>query len=97
MTCYSREHYSEYKAWNAEQGYAASLFPDDAKTAASNGELEKNSIVQYLAHKIRQVGLGIDLDRHGGFRTLNPSLPMNFWWYEPRSKRDSAPTSGHRN
>jgi hypothetical protein len=40
--------------------------------------------------------LGVSLKTHGGLRTLQPANRINFWWYEPQSPEDKAPTKTRR-
>ena len=91
--CFSRESYSDYKAWRAGQGYGDFLFDLKPITKLSHGDEEKYGILRMLESKIERMGLAIDVDAHKGFRTLNPRLPLNFWWYEPRSRHDKAPST----
>jgi len=36
--------------------------------------------------------MGVSLRKYKGLRTMKPSNPINFWWYEPQSDLDKAPT-----
>jgi hypothetical protein len=90
--CYSREHYREYGAWSAHQGYADLLF-DDGSNQPSRRQEERHRIIQDLIQMIHRMGFDIDIDRDKGFRTWDPNLPLNFWWYEPKSWQDKAPSS----
>ena len=88
---FSRESYVGYRAWRANRGYSAGLFAEADPAGTSSGLAEKYSVMDHLETKVRQMALEISLDSSRGFRTMNPRLPLNFWWYEPQSVHDKAP------
>ena len=90
MGAFSREKFEEYRSWKRNQGYATTLFAATPSRSSSPGLLEKYQVLSHFEAKIAQLDIPVALDQTGGLRTLDPSISLNFWWYEAKSRFDEA-------
>jgi hypothetical protein len=90
MGAFSREKFNEYRSWKRNQGYISTLFEAPANSMSTTSLLEKYQVLSHFEAKIAQLDLPVALDQTGGLRTLDPSIPLNFWWYEGKSRYDKA-------
>ncbi len=87
LAAFSRETWRDYGDWKATREYATMLLGHPkARTA---GIEEKYGALLHLEQCIARTGLQVQMIP-GGLRTLDPSVSLNFWWYEPKSVHDKA-------
>ena len=90
MAAFSREKFNDYRSWKRNQGYVSTLFETTANSGSTSGLVEKYHVLSHFERKIAQLDFPVALDQTGGLRTLDPSIPLNFWWYEAKSRFDKA-------
>jgi hypothetical protein len=98
LATFSREHYLGFAAWQKASGLQGRFaFEDETEaTKISGADRERFQVLEKLDALCKRHRLGVSLRTHRGFRTLNPAYPVNFWWYEPQSPEDKAPTKTRR-
>jgi hypothetical protein len=89
---YSRLRYNAYKEWTVNERQQASLWEDPMSPAWSASERERFQVMRAFNEACKTSKFRVSLDTHGGFRTMHPASPVNFWWYEPQHEMDRAPT-----
>ena len=94
LAVFSRLKFSAYSQWARTAGPQRPLF-ESPPIAASRSDQQRFLVLQYFKQQAEAARLGVSLDSSGGLRTLDPSRPVNFWWYEPQHGRDRAPTKAH--
>ena len=92
LAIYSRENYQRFVAWRQATGLQPSLLPIDDPVALSSADGPRCTLLDKVNAECKSRRLSVSLDKHHGLRTLNPVKPVNFWWYEPQSDKDKAPT-----
>jgi hypothetical protein len=90
MGAFSREKFNEYRSWKRNRGYTSTLFEATAKRDSTFGLLEKYHVLSHFEGKLSELAFPVALDQTSGLRTLDPSIPINFWWYEAQSRFDKA-------
>jgi hypothetical protein len=90
MGAFSRERFNDYRSWKRSQGYASTLFEAARQVDRTSGVEEKYQVLSHFEAKAAALDLAVALDQTGGLRTLDPSIPVNFWWYQPHSRFDKA-------
>jgi hypothetical protein len=90
MGAFSRESFNDYRSWKRSRGYASTLFEATARPDPTPGLLEKYQVLSRFEERLSELGFPVALDQTGGLRTLDPSIPVNFWWYEAQSRFDKA-------
>ena len=72
------------------------LLPADERLhiPLSNADCERCQVMKHLHTACRAASLGVGLTRTSGFKTLDPSRALNFWWYTPQHPDDKAPVKG---
>ena len=92
LGAYSHLIYEKYHNWekamNGQMLLESSNF-DYRKF--SNSELCRFEIINYFNKFCKKYKLSVSLESKKGFRTFNPSKPINFWFYEPQHPEDKAP------
>ena len=73
----------------AEQG---SLFGSYDQATPGTADRIRFGVISHLYWKCKGRKLGVSLREFGYLRTHDPSMPINFWHYEPQHHRDRAPT-----
>jgi len=93
---YSRASFEKYEVWLRDQGGQIPLLPDNERLQIqlSNADCERCQVMRHLHTACRNASLGVGLTRTSGFRTFDPSRPLNFWWYTPQHPDDKAPMRG---
>jgi hypothetical protein len=90
MGAFSRERFNDYRSWKRNLGYASTLFEAATKRDPTPGLVEKYQVLSHFEGKMAELAFPVALDQTGGLRTLDPSIPVNFWWYEAQSQLDKA-------
>jgi YD repeat-containing protein len=93
LAVYSRQEYGVYERWHKDNAPRQVSFfqePQEVNTF-SNSEKERCSVMHELSVKCKGARLGVSLQTHRGLRTLDPTSPINFWWYASQSESDKAP------
>jgi hypothetical protein len=90
MGAFSRERFAEYRAWKRSAGYSETLFDAAPRSDPTPGRLEKFQVLSHFESTMEQLALPVALDQTGGLRTLDPSIAVNFWLYQPQSRFDKA-------
>jgi hypothetical protein len=95
LSVFSRQHHRRFRAWRDSQHGQGSLFAStDAPTALSRSDRSRFALVAHVNDQAKARKLGVSLDSTGGLRTRESRRPLNFWWWEPQSPKDKAPTKG---
>ena len=94
LSVFSRLKFSAYSHWASTAGPQRSLF-DTPPVTASRSDQQRFQVLRHFKQQAEAARLGVSLDSSGGLRTLDPSRPVNFWWYEPQHGKDRAPTKAH--
>jgi hypothetical protein len=92
MAVYSRERYDVFHQWREDNDEQMKLFALESKIAISSSDKERCKVLYEFDRLCKHKKLGVSLKTHKGLRTINPENPINFWWYEPQSELDKAPT-----
>jgi hypothetical protein len=90
MGAFSRERFNDYRSWKRNIGYTSTLFEAASKRDSTPGLLEKYQVLSHFEVKLAELAFPVALDQTSGLRTLDPSIPVNFWWYETQSRIDRA-------
>ena len=70
----------------------ASLFENTAiTTKLSNSEKVRFPLINSFNKLCKDRALTVSLDSTKGFKTYDPSKPINFWLYRPQHILDKAP------
>lgn len=95
---YSREHYGRYEHWLNAAGPQPPLFGSSTGASAGLGRADwaRCELLHRFHGLCKGQKLGVGLEGSRGLRTRNPARPVNFWWYQPQSERDKAPTKRAR-
>lgn len=88
LGAFSREFYGKYEIWESSQ-----IGDEDSNNnlQLSHSEREKCLILNHLNTVCKKNKMWVSLKTHRGLKTVNPRMPLNFWWYKPQSLRDKAP------
>jgi hypothetical protein len=89
---YSRTRYSAYKAWTAHERQQHALWDELTSPDWTGSERERFQVLSAFNEACKAGKFRVSLDTHAGFRTMDPTSPVNFWWYEPQHETDRAPT-----
>lgn len=89
---YSRNEHEKCCCWENENNPQKTLFPMYEKIKLSNSDTERCYVISELNLLCKQYKLSIKYQNNNGLQTKNPNSPINFWWYEPQSEKDKAPT-----
>lgn len=97
LGAYSYGHFQKYKQWESLQSNQPSLFGEVVEAANfSNSESVRFHLIQHFNTSCRNALMSISFDSTGGFKTHNPSSPVNFWLYIPQNELDKAPRKNSR-
>jgi hypothetical protein len=96
MGSYSRSSHSKVMAWQRQQKEGQLPLVADDTIRLSHRDRERCQVIVALNEHCKRRRLGVSLATYKGLRTLNPSLPINFWWYVPQSEEDKAPVRNRR-
>lgn len=94
---YSREHYDSIERWQKENDTQTTLFRlnNDSKEniSFSRSHQQRCPLVVSFDNKCKDNSMSVSLESNKGFKTIDPTKPINFWWYTPQHEWDRAPTS----
>lgn len=93
IAIYSRMGYAKYYHWLQSHSGQPTLFNEEMGDTIklSRADKERCSLIYEFDRLCKDNKLGVSFGTFGGFRTLNPRNPINFWWYEPQHELDKAP------
>lgn len=94
LAVFSKEKYSEYSLWKAQNTNQLSLnfsLEDKPTPKFSNSELYRMQLLDSFNNNCKSRKLRVGLDTKKCLFSYNPSLPINFWHYEPQGDYDKAP------
>jgi hypothetical protein len=91
LMVYSKSGADAYDRWRVcyKAELSNEIRNDLPKITAS--EKARSALLNILGQWIGKFPLGCGLDREKGLYTLDPSSPVNFWWYRPQRVTDKAP------
>ena len=95
MACFSRKEYPNYCQWDAQNPRLTRLplYDDITDTLSpSRSQKARFQLLRQFNDNCKEKKLGVSLNSHKGLRTMNPNRGINFWWYQPQSEFDKAPT-----
>jgi hypothetical protein len=97
LSVFSREDYERFRQWKTERDPQRRLVGGESgPTKITGSDRERFTVLDKLDELCKKGRLGVSLKTHGGLRTLQPANRINFWWYEPQSPEDKAPTKTRR-
>jgi hypothetical protein len=92
---YSHSAYDKYECWLHAQSGQMSLGlifqGGDVQPKLSNSDQERCQVIKHLDECCKRHKLRVGLQSSRGFKTYDPGLPVNFWFYEPQHPDDKAP------
>lgn len=91
MACYSKLEYSKFMDWMVEDDGQMTMFDMNFKDF-NDTHRSRFSVMKDFHEACTAGKLGVGLNTHGCFRTVDPKNPVNFWWYTPQHINDKAPT-----
>jgi hypothetical protein len=92
LGAYSHLAYEKYENWlRTQSGQLAFGFGLGDEVKLSNSDCERCKVIQHLDEQCKQHKLYVSLKSSGGFKTYDPTSPINFWFYEPQHPDDQAP------
>ena len=96
LGAYSHSAYEKYESWLRVQSgqLMLGLGLDDDDARLSNRDRERCKVIQHLDRQCKQRKLRVGLKSSRGFKTYDPTFPINFWFYEPQHPDDQAPVRG---
>ncbi len=93
---FSREHYNLIERWLVQNDTQTKLFRSDddceENVSFSRSHQQRCPLVTKFYAKCKKNSLNVSLKTFKGFKTRDPSKPINFWWYTPQHEWDKAPT-----
>lgn len=92
MARYSRANYATFEEWSVQRSSQSQLIP--TSISLSNADQHRCSIINDFNSMCKFNKLGVSLRSSRGFKTFNPKNRINFWFYNPQSDEDKAPTHG---
>ena len=94
MACFSRKCFQKYKQWESYNSSQQSFFAPPNMAKMSNSEEERFILLRTFNNECKTHKIGVSLNTCKCLKTFDPSNPINFWWYEPQTEVDRAPTRG---
>ncbi len=92
MAAYARTNADMVRRQIDEPVEQGSLFGSCDQATPRASDRARFSVISHLYWKCKRRKLGVSLREFGYLRTHDPSMPINFWHYEPQHRRDRAPT-----
>jgi len=94
---YSREHYDTIERWlalnNTQKMLIETVDNEEQNTSFSRSHHQRCPLATSFYSRCKDNSLNVSLRTFKGFKTRDPSKPINFWWYTPQHERDRAPTT----
>jgi len=93
IAVYSRSKYDYFEKWKDHGTRQTRLFEENPESCIilSKADEERCLILNYFNNNCKRKKLGVSLKMNKGLKTLDPTKPINFWWYEPQHDADKAP------
>lgn len=90
---FSYASYGKFEGWSAAQSAQMmfALGSSQPEQKLSNSDQERCLVMAHLDNCCKKQRLGVGLTSSRGFKTYDPSNPINFWIYEPQHPDDKAP------
>ncbi len=89
MATYSRANFEKWKVW--ESRGQSRLIPFENEISLKRRDRERCAVMNSFKNSCDENKLGVSLNSTQGFRTRQPSNPINFWLYKPQHEKDKAP------
>jgi len=94
---YSREHYDSIERWLKQNNTQTTLFEmdivGDEDRSFSRSHQQRCPLIASFNSKCKDNSLTVSLEMNRGFKTIDPTKSINFWWYTPQHEMDRAPTT----
>lgn len=92
LAVFSWRDQEHYAGWVKDEDRQVSLLDSELPSANRTARVENAcAVLNHLVSRCKHYRLGVGL-RDGGLRTRPWSQPLNFWFWEPQSEADKAPT-----
>lgn len=97
MAKFSKEKGTEYINWvNSEESkkYAgfSFTFENENEISSSKKDIARFTILSKLDKLCKEHRMRVSIKTHKYLTTKDPTGPINFWFYEPQTEKDKAPT-----
>ena len=94
LTVFSREKYDEYNHWSRTFSQLG-LFEHLGKPEAhlSSSDRERCPVLHHAYSQLKRHNTKVSLNSSRCLKTLDPTQPFNFWWWDPQGDYDKAPTT----
>ena len=92
MGSYSRDSFEKWEIWKRINDGQTCLVPFKEEKPLSRRHKERCLIMNSFKNNCDKNKLGVSLKSTKGFKTFDPTNPINFWFYKPQHKKDKAPT-----
>jgi hypothetical protein len=90
---FSRKHFDKYGNWLEANSPQMRLFPNEVEYELTNSEEYRCRVLLRLDTLCKQANMTVSLKQNRGLRTYDPQRDLlNFWYYEPQTEHDKAPT-----
>lgn len=93
LCCFSSKHFKEFSEWQNHNSPQLTIF-DEGEEENSNlsaSQTQRFTVLKGFNALCKKMTMGVSLKTNQGLRTLNPTYPINFWWYQPQHEMDKAP------
>lgn len=90
MASYSRENFEKWKEWGLKNQSRLVKIEDEIEL--TRRDKERCRVIDAFNNACKEKKLGVSLNKSKGFKTYQPSNPINFWLYTPQHEEDTAPT-----
>lgn len=91
MAVFSREKFSDYQDWLANNCAQARLWEAESDVHPSRRDKVRFEVLKAFDEACKNHSLGVSLKTKRGLWTPKPENPLNFWVYEPQHPEDKAP------
>ena len=92
MAAYTRTNADTVRRQIDEPAEQGSLFGSYEQATPNRADRTRFRVISHLYWQCKERKLGVSLREFGYLRTHDPTMPINFWHYEPQHHRDRAPT-----
>ena len=95
MSWFSREQFKNYKDWQDSKNNENNLFAgieDNDDLTFTNTQTHRFPILERFINLCKKGSYYVSFSSSDGLKTFNRTKPFNFWWYEPQTNMDKAPT-----
>jgi hypothetical protein len=91
IAIFSRVCYNEYMKWKSVYEKEINIFSPSDIDDLSNREEYRCKLLDYFNNECKINNLGVSLNSNKKLYTYKPSMPLNFWNYQPQGDYDKAP------